>query len=430
LAEFLASSKARYLAALKEGTAHEWTVVMGNEAGDLDTLVSSVAYAFLASSRDRPMVALQQTLRADVRLRPENVYALEIAGLSDHDALLYLDDVPSDVQYPPPGSKFALVDHNALNSRFQTAHIQQDGVDRPEPAKVVGIIDHHEDEGAHTGEDVSPRIIQVPTGSCSSLVANHFRLASQTPIPPELATLLLSAILIDTDGLKEGGKAEDADRAAAHFLIPLAQQHPEPTDALTTDPLVSQMTKMLNEKKFDVEPLGTRDLLRRDYKEYALPRGDTQVKVGLATVPLGLARIEEPAEFWSEVDAWMAERGLDVLGVLCSFRSPKLPKKKKGDKTKAKIKSKTKTGRPAGTHRRQILTVVRDGATIGAGDLFNGLEGAEVLDLQRITLPPQENDAATDLTDERPGGSKVRAYEQRNVDASRKAIAPLFRTII
>jgi hypothetical protein len=41
-------------------------------------------------------------------------------------------------------------------------------------------------------------------------------------IPPELSTLLLSAILIDTKGLKAGGKAVDVDREAAAYLIPLS----------------------------------------------------------------------------------------------------------------------------------------------------------------------------------------------------------------
>jgi hypothetical protein len=58
------------------------------------------------------------------------------------------------------------------------------------------IIQHHKDT-----QDTS-----------RTLVA---RLSPNLSIPPELSTLLLSAILIDTHGLKLGGKALDVDREAA-----------------------------------------------------------------------------------------------------------------------------------------------------------------------------------------------------------------------
>jgi hypothetical protein len=35
LAAFLGETKAKYLKAVEQGTAHQWTVVMGNEAGGL-----------------------------------------------------------------------------------------------------------------------------------------------------------------------------------------------------------------------------------------------------------------------------------------------------------------------------------------------------------------------------------------------------------
>ncbi|EJD51839.1 DHH phosphoesterase [Auricularia subglabra TFB-10046 SS5] len=441
LLQFLRSSKERYLQALRDGTAgtQGWTVVMGNEAGDLDTLASSVAYAFLAHSDQHPFVALQQTPRGDLRLRPENIHALSLAGLgeAEHDALLCIDDLPTDTPFPPPGTRFALVDHNALGAHFKV-----------EGAKVVGIIDHHEDERAHASDEVAPRIVQVPTGSCSSLVANHFHSASSsTTPPPELAGLLLSALLIDTDGLKAGGKAEAADHDAAAYLLPLTQAQQQQQLKPGDSELIADLTRTLNAKKFDVEPLGTRDLLRRDYKEYSYTRSasSSQVKVGLATVPLGLARLfelsaprsasgsgdEAPAEFWSALDAWMAERELDVLGVLCSFRSPKEGKGKKKPKTK------TKTGKPAGAHRRQILAVVRRPQDL-AQVLFDGLEGAEALNLERLALAEllqaekgkKASKGKGKDSDSRPNGSRMRVYEQHNADASRKAIAPLFKTII
>jgi len=393
-------------------------------------------------------VALQQTPRTDLRLRPENVFALQRSAIVEDD-LLCIDDLPSDVTFPPPGAKFALVDHNSLSSRFSTVHTTQEG-QTAEPTRVVGIIDHHEDEHSHS--DAPLRVIQVPTGSCASLVTNHFRSVStpsSPPVPPELASLLLSAILIDTNGF-EGSRGQPADHAAASYLLPLTKQGAAPD--LAKDAAILNLTRLLNEKKFDVDSLGARDLLRRDYKEYSIPRGDVHVKVGLATVPLGLQRIfelssarkpdgaEEPAEFWEGVDAWMAEQSLDVLGVLCSFRAPKKGKKGKADSDDAPAV--TKTGKPAGKHRRQILVVVRGGTTSNdlVEILFSGLDAATELENEVVSISDllpslkkgkgKGKGKAKAFNETRSNGSRVRAWDQRNDEPSRKAIAPLFKSII
>ncbi|KAH7106863.1 DHH phosphoesterase [Auriculariales sp. MPI-PUGE-AT-0066] len=439
LAEFLSTSKQGYLQSLREGKGSDWIVVMGNEAGDLDTLVSSIAYAYFSGNNT---VALQQTPRADLRLRPENMYALERSSLGTGDSLLCIDDLPADIPYPPPGSKFALVDHNSLNARFNVTPPAT-------PVQVVGIIDHHDDDHAYM--DAPLRDIQVPTGSCASLVANHFRSASQTSpstsqLPPELASLLLSAILIDTDGLKEGGKAEPADHEAAAYLLPLATAKQEPAQ-LASDVAVLELTRVLNEKKFAVESLGARDLLRRDYKEYTIARGSQQVKVGLATVPLSLQRIfelssergvtgnEQPAEFWSGLDGWLEERSLDAVLVLCSFHAPK--KSKEGKGKGADTHKATKTGKPAGKHNRQILVVVRGGESLKevADDLFAGLETATELENEEVNVAEllaskKKKGKGKQFGEIRPNGSRVRAYNQKNADPSRKVIAPLIKSII
>ena len=427
LKDYLAHSKEKYLTAVKDQKGREWTVAMGNEAGgqslptfkpgsllilypDLDSLASSIALAwYMNTVLKDPTVALIQTSRADLPLRPENLYALELAGLTESTQHLLcsddIDDVPSS---PFPSSLFALLDHNRLQSRFT-----QDNSD----AKVVAIIDHHEDEGAHQ-ESADPRIVTVPTGSCASLVARYISERSPDTIPEELATLLLCAILIDTNGLKPGGKAEDADREAAVYLTSCSVLAPggsvDPSNP-HEDPRLKDLTETLREKKSDVSDLDTSELLRRDYKEYTMTPSwvrDKTILVGLSSIPIGLDPwVSEDKQFWQATEQYMTERNLSVLGMLTSFK----------DDTKL-----NKHGKPK--HRREQLYVVYEGEIEGLADvLFKGLKHSKELDLKKRSLA---DDYHTEVPSAFLEKYQVKVWKQGNTDASRKITAPLVKQII
>ncbi|EIN14597.1 DHH phosphoesterase [Punctularia strigosozonata HHB-11173 SS5] len=411
LADWLARSKADYLRAVDNGQGGEWTIVMGNEAGDLDSIASSIAFAwFLNTVRGTSAVPMIQTSCADLKLRPENIYALSLAEIdpSGH-TLLCMDDIPSSS--PFPSSNFALVDHNRLLSRFS---------ENNSSARVVAVVDHHDDEGLYK-DTADPRLIAVPTGSCASLVSQLLARSCADAIPAELATLLLCGILIDTQGLKKGGKAEPTDRDAAGFLLPrstlgrsLQVTHTEPNDV----PAVKELTDSLQQKKSAVSDLGARDLLRRDYKEYSWKPSWTSnssaLPVGLATVPLGLAEWAHRADFWPAIESWMDERDLAALGILTSYHDTKNKKHTANGHTKGK-----------GKHKREVMFVLRED---GHGQLpramWAGLEGSEALQLKERKW--EKIGTAPNL------GAKAcaRVWKQRNTDATRKQIAPLVKTII
>ncbi|KAG1764738.1 hypothetical protein EDD22DRAFT_882585, partial [Suillus occidentalis] len=222
---------------------------MGNEAGDLDSL-------------------------ANFALRAENLYALGLAGINNPFEELLCSDDPI-IPMPSQVSQFALVDHNVLRITYAST-----------TASVVAGT-------------ANPRIVE-PAGSCSSLVARSYLSFSNLSIPPELSTLLLSAILIDTRGLKMGGKALNVDREAVAILIPQSlSAHNEEVSALSDNqqithlPSVQSLSATLGDNKLSVSHLSTRDLLlRRDYKEYvfSMPVSEdaTQscnvIKVGLVTL--------------------------------------------------------------------------------------------------------------------------------------------------
>ncbi|KAG6818986.1 hypothetical protein H0H93_016606 [Arthromyces matolae] len=283
LAEFLTTSKEKYLNDIRAtpSKGNEWVVVMGNEAGDLDSVASSIAYAWFRSKEyNEKAIPLLQLNRSDLDLRAENTYALSLAGITQpKEQLLFLDDIPSfsltNPTTPFPSCTFSLVDHNTLGSAYT--------FNNP-AANVNAVLDHHADEGHHL--NASPRIISS-CGSCTSHVASLFFSLPEAEFPATLATLLLTGILIDTNGLKPGGKAENTDHTAAGFLAPrstLAPSLPQNLIAsLTTDPsaqpdalhdtsAIKGLTKKLREIKEDVSHLSARDLLRRDRRTQIFAR--------------------------------------------------------------------------------------------------------------------------------------------------------------
>ncbi|KAH8112290.1 DHH phosphoesterase [Phellopilus nigrolimitatus] len=416
LSEFLLDSKEQYLSAVREGKGQDWTVVMGNEAGDLDSIASSIAYSWFATTvKKSPAVALIQTRHEDIALRPENIHAFSLASLSpDQRELLCIDDIPQS--NPFPSNKFALVDHNHLLSRFSEGN---------EDAKVVAVLDHHDDEGLYK-DTADPRMIIVPTGSATSIVTQHIQFSNpsaEIEIPAELAALLFCGILVDTDGLKPNGKAELLDHESAAFLLPRSSfassdqfgAHSAATLELHSSSPVQFLTQELLEKKSSVAQLSTTDLLRRDYKQYEwlaswMP-DEHAVRVGLATVPVDLKTWipRDISEFWSSVDNYMDACGLDILGILTSFHGK--PKKNK-----------------KGKHKRQVLFIVRhaDGGELEER-LWAGLESSAVLELERHSMHKYAKGAAADSG---VGERSARAYKQGNVKASRKAIAPLLKETI
>ncbi|KAH9974336.1 hypothetical protein BGW80DRAFT_1303383, partial [Lactifluus volemus] len=244
LTDFLLAQKSGYLRAVEEGEAQKnsWTISMGNEAGDLDSLASAIGYAWYATRHlGQPTVPLLQTPRGD-----------SVTG----------DELPA---HAPPTTRYALLDHNVLAGRFAA----------DDKARVVAIVDHHVDEQHHL--DASPRIVEKdwPEGMSRGI-----------------ARLLLCAVLIDTHGLKPGGKAVAVDREVAPFLLEKAEllsaSAGEVTDVHDVKELM-ELTQTLVTKKDSVDGLSPRDLLRRDYKEYRIvatsKAEEGGLLVGLASVP-------------------------------------------------------------------------------------------------------------------------------------------------
>ncbi len=281
-----------YLFSAKSNINTSQLVVIGNEAADLDSMASSIAYGYLRQliSPELTVLPVMPIPRADFVLRTEAVYVFNEAGINMDD-VVFMDEVNLDAVLE--NAAIVLVDHNKIAVNFE---MYSD--------KISGIVDHHKDEGLYP--DATPRIITT-IGSTASLVAQEFAKASIT-ISENLAILLGGTILLDTVNLAEkAGRVTDADREVTAVILPLC-------------PLSQQeFFDKVQEAKFNVDGLSTNDLLRKDYKEWQL--GDSRVGIGSALLPV-TDWIEMDTELATGFEAFCTDRKLDLLLSMNAFSNP------------------------------------------------------------------------------------------------------------
>ncbi|KAI5780840.1 hypothetical protein EDC01DRAFT_667409 [Geopyxis carbonaria] len=281
---FLAASQRLLSNSVGSPSGKPLRVVTGNESADLDSITSSILYAYLSPLDPRP-VPLLQIPREDIQLRPELLYVLKQLQLSGDD-LLCIDDAAT-----LRGAEVHLVDHNRLTWADLGA--------------VHGIIDHHDDEGLYL--DVSPRVIDK-CGSCSSLVIETFfeNVEREAGEKAELARLALAAVLIDTANMTQKVTAHDEK------TLKILEKCVEAQEEWDRQKFYEDIRKA----KQDVGDMKLRDLLRKDYKEWTEGKYG---KLGIASVVKSLQWMkarEEGEAFYEGLKSWGEERGLDVLGVM------------------------------------------------------------------------------------------------------------------
>ncbi|KAJ3189526.1 hypothetical protein HDU85_003157 [Gaertneriomyces sp. JEL0708] len=248
--------RARLLASSLVGPV---TLVIGNEASDLDSLVSSIAFSCLryrqhSSTDARVYLPVVPISRKDFPLRTECTYALRTCfpSQSFSDALIFWDDFEPVVSELPATTEVVLTDHNVPSSVLQ-ALITQFGW------RISGIIDHHQDSGLFP--DADPRVV-CPTGSATTLVTEMWK---NTDLVPDalLAKMMLYTILLDTVGLKkEYGRTTPRDNDAVRYLLQTIGHAEDGSD------FVEDMFKAIQAAKMDITHLSARDLLRKDYKQW------------------------------------------------------------------------------------------------------------------------------------------------------------------
>ena len=254
LCRFLQNAKREIQSGLKQH------VVMGNESADLDSMVSALVYAYFLDHGSRspdvnylPLINMESS---HFHSRPEAVHALSLAGIGMEN-LAFRDIIDLDALQSEVRLQLTLVDHNEL--ALSQAHLKN---------TVVGIIDHHADEGQL--RDIAHRVIE-PVGSCAALVAGFVLDGAPELVDDVLAKLLLGPILLDTVDLDPSkGRCCEKDISTAARLLQIA---PIPT---------TDWFRELMEKRADVASLNPYELMMRDFKRYKA----NGFMVGISVIPM------------------------------------------------------------------------------------------------------------------------------------------------
>mmetsp|Transcript_18718 Transcript_18718/g.29741 ORF Transcript_18718/g.29741 Transcript_18718/m.29741 type:complete len:394 (-) Transcript_18718:86-1267(-) len=371
------------------GQRKKITFVMGNQASDLDSMVAAVVYSFFLQSvskvDDATFSPLINIPRKHFGLRGEAAGTFAGAGI-DANMLPFVDDLDLRTLCEKKHANVVLVDHNKLaNSQSFLAPY------------VVGIIDHHKDDQQYVS---SCKFRQIETvGSCCSLVAHQVLKEAPEILTQEIATLLTSAILLDTSNMDPNiakGTAKDKD----------ALEQLEKAGGIKSNGY-SRLYSKLMEERMDISNLSSAELLIKDTK-YG---GISEKRFAIASIPLRLKDwIDKDSKLLESWAQFSLEENLDALIVMTSFTMEEknfcrelvifginTPPQDKKDK------------------EMWILPSIESGL----------LDSEEKLDLEKLKIL---DSSIKDLSSKYP---KVflAAYKQRNIKASRKQIMPLIEKL-
>jgi len=227
-------------------------VVMGNEAGDLDSMACALVYAMLQALRtNETFFPVMNVPRNEMRLRKDNQECFRLAGI-DESQLICIDELPLADLASKGRLALTIVDHNELSCRQEAL-----------AGSVIRIVDHHRDTGLYN-DTVKPadRSVVFPMGSATSLLTEMALAAGPAGdtvlADPACRMMLASTILIDTNNLEDKAKTTERDAAAIAALREKASGSSQTWGAETNTFLMS--------KRGDLEGFSAVDVMKKDLK--------------------------------------------------------------------------------------------------------------------------------------------------------------------
>ncbi|CEG37274.1 hypothetical protein F443_20055 [Plasmopara halstedii] len=351
-------------------------VLIGNEAADADSIVSSLSYAYL-NHQQKPELLHVPVLpipRSELILRCDVSALFQKLGV-DTDALVFVDEFPWELQ-----SKITvtLMDHNAMsNKKIPHAHNFQ----------VVEIVDHHSDQGQHL--DAKKREVAFANGNalvastCTLVVERMIKIKSDD-VHKLLATMLLGVISLDSINFDPSAKkVTPRDVKAAGILEPMAFADKE------------ALFKWLQTEKFDPvhwHAFSLVNCLQADYKEFKFTTaaGDA-TKVGISAILIDfetfVRKTKDAAELCQRLSEFCKQNGIVFLVIMTIFITP--------DKER----------------HRQLAFFQKVGND--AKHCVEKLKKERTLQMEPLILPELHRD------------NHVIAFNQLNSSASRKQVAPM-----
>lgn len=219
-------------AVVKSNSKTPMHVVLGNEAGDADSMYCALVLAYQKfkgqpHSSECMSIPIFSFPRSDLALRTETKALFDLVDIHVSD-LLFLEELEL-LKSQGRVQALTLVDHNVLAS----AH-------RSLASALVAIVDHHQDTGLYPSITESRSIAfdasknQASVASCCTLIAEQCVNGHHSLSKIE-ATLLLSAMALDSAQYDpEMGKVTTRDLVMRDTLMPIVTTGENPDLDLET----------------------------------------------------------------------------------------------------------------------------------------------------------------------------------------------------
>ena len=392
-------------------------LVIGNPAGDADSIISAIVLAYVESikggEKKTPVISISE--REMNTTRPEVSLLLDLVGVSEpSSSLLFVDSPAIKRDISASRVDVTLVDHNTLDARFVPKRGKKGWC-------VQEILDHHRDEGnyrdtcSNSDRNIAFQDDKALVSSTCTLIAEKLQEVWDPPFPASIALLLLGTILLDTVNLSPAvGKVTNRDidsvdallnntrwtRLSDHTWSRLGIEDADPRP----DP--SKLFNLLQDTKYNEEfwsKLSVSDGLRYDYKDFAVGEAGTS-KFGVSTVLMPMESFLSKKRFRSKLRQFMDEKEISFLVLMFA--------------------SQVDDGR--GVHRQLSLCgkdIPSDDILLRVAEYLNnpGLDfGGDGLNLQPVDVA---HTTATAFTNNR--GITIQTFDQNNIQPSRKQIGPM-----
>jgi len=307
------ANNSRY--ALKS-TGRPLTFVLGNEAGDLDSVACAIIYGcFLQElyGGKRSVIPVMNMGEQEMELRRDNMWVLKEIGVKP-SSLVYTDTFSLAEFSAKMGAEIVLVDHNEL-SIFQESL----------SPKVVSIIDHHADAGLGKGR-MEVRVVEK-CGSCLSLVLREMeRAKSKLCMDPAVVFCAVATIMLDTGFLSpELKKTTDLD---VRFYKTYITEMKVRDEKAFFDNLCSMRS--------DLSGLSFVQLMGKDAKFFKVPEGAPKENhpgepFGCSTIVSSFTSMEKQSKnCYDEFCKFGASRKLFLFFILTAYMENKSYKRELG----------------------------------------------------------------------------------------------------
>ncbi|KAF6075588.1 prune exopolyphosphatase 1 [Phyllostomus discolor] len=269
-------------------------VVLGNEACDLDSMVSALALAFFlakTTEAEDVFVPVLNIKRSELPLRGDNVFLLQKFHIPE-SLLIFRDEIDLHALHQAGQLTLILVDHHVLPR--SDADLEE---------AVAEVLDHRPIEQKRCPPcHVSVELV----GSCTTLVTERILQGAPEILDRQTAALLHGTIILDCVNMDlQIGKATLKDKTYVEKLEALFPDLPERNDIFDS----------LQKAKFDVSGLTTEQMLRKDQKTI-FKQG---IRVAVSAIYMDLEAFLQRPSLIADLRAFCQTHIYDVLVAMTIF---------------------------------------------------------------------------------------------------------------